>query len=364
MTSLFSPIQLGNLTVPNRIMVSPMCQYSATQGIASAWHTAHISNMALSGAGLICMEATAVSPEGRISPNCLGLWDAATEASLKQALAAVRAVSSTKIAIQLGHAGRKAATAIPWQGGQQLSRSQGYWETFAPSAIAQNSGEIAPIAMGAEHLQQVLNSFKSAAQRSVRLGIEAIELHAAHGYLLHQFLSPIANQRNDAYGGKLENRMRFPLEVFEAIKQVVPSDYPVGIRVSATDWLMEESWDPEQTIIFAKELKQLGLAWIDVSSGGISPKQKIKTGPGYQVGLAKSIKESTGIPTIAVGMITTAQQAEDILNSDSADMVALGRAMLYNPRWPWHAAEQLKSKVYGPPQYWRALPADAYNIFK
>lgn len=364
MPNLFDSINLGRLTLNNRIVVSPMCQYSGVDGKATEWHMAHLSSLALSGAGMLCVEATAVSPEGRITPGCLGLWNDDNEAALADVLRVVRASSPIRVAIQLGHAGRKASSAKPWDGGALLDTKHGGWATIAPSAIPQIEGETAPVAMSFDELDRVRNAFVEAAQRAVRLGFDAIELHGAHGYLLHQFLSPLANTRSDEYGGSLENRMRFPLEVFDAVRDVVPDSIPVGVRVSATDWYADgPSWDLEQTIAFGQALKQRGVDWMDVSSGGATPLQKITIGPGYQVAFAEAVKQRVGVPTMAVGMITEPQQAQDIIANGQADMVALGRAALYDPRWPWHAAAALGAQVQGPSQYWRSLPSGTHRIF-
>lgn len=364
MSKLFNPIKLGQLTLDNRIMVSPMCQYSAQEGNATAWHYAHLGGLALSGAGLLCLEATAVTPKGRITPSCLGLWNDANEDALAGVLAMIRAVSPIKVAIQLAHAGRKASSAEPWLGGQLLDTSNRGWVTKAPSELAHKDNERPPHAMDDTDLQDIKKAFVASAQRAVRLGVDAIELHSAHGYLLHQFLSPIANQREDRYGGSLENRMRYPLEVFQAIRAIVPSHIPIGIRISASDWVSEEaSWDIEQSKVFARAVAQAGAAWIDVSSAGVSPKQQIDLKPGYQVPFAEAIKNTVDIPVIAVGLITEAEQAEAIIAQGQADMVALARALLYDPRWPWHAAAKLGAKVYGSPQYWRSVPTGTNRIF-
>lgn len=364
MPHLFDPINLGRLSLDNRIVISPMCQYSAIDGNATSWHVAHLSSLALSGAGMLCVEATAVSPEGRITPGCLGLWNDDNEAALKNVLGVLRASSPIKVAIQLGHAGRKASSARPWDGGTLLDMDHGGWATIAPSAVPQIEGERVPVAMSVGELNRVRDAFVDAAKRAVRLGFDAIELHGAHGYLLHQFLSPLANTRNDEYGGSLENRMRFPLEVFDAVRRAVPDSVPVGVRVSATDWYdAEPSWDLDQTIALGQALKQRGVDWIDVSSGGVTPLQKITIGPGYQVSFAEAIKQHVGVPTMAVGMITDPQQAQDIIANGQADMVALARAMLYDPRWPWHAAATLGAQVQGPSQYWRSLPSGTHRIF-
>ena len=321
MSALFSPIKLRGLTLKNRVVVSPMCQYSAEDGVPTDWHFTHINNLSLSGAAMFCIEATHVEAIGRITPGCLGLYSDAAEAALKQILTSVRKHSSTAVAMQLAHAGRKASSARPWDGGQLIPQDQGGWQTVAPS-----------------------------------------ELHGAHGYLLHQFLSPISNRRTDEYGGSLENRMRFPLEVYDAVRAVFPHDKPVGMRVSSTDWV-EGGWDLAQTIAFANALKARGVDWIDASSGGVSPLQKIALGPGYQVQFAEAIKRETGLPTIAVGLITEPKQAEDIVASGKADMVALARGLLYDPRWAWHAAAELGGEVEAPPQYWRSQPSTQKALF-
>ncbi|WP_194722421.1 NADH:flavin oxidoreductase/NADH oxidase [Noviherbaspirillum malthae] len=362
MSTLFSPIALGSLTLKNRIVIAPMCQYSAEEGEATAWHMMHLGHLALSGAGLMILEATAVEPEGRISAQDLGLWSDRTETALAQVLQAVRKHSPIRIGIQLSHAGRKASVHVPWQGGHSIPAAEGGWRTCAPSPLPHAEQDDTPQELDAAGLKRIRDGFVSAAQRAARLGIDAVEVHAAHGYLLHQFLSPLSNRRNDAYGGSLENRMRFPLEVFDAVRAAFPADRPVGIRVSATDWV-EGGWDLEQTVAFAHEVKKRGAAFIDVSSGGVSPHQKIALGPGYQVHFAERIKAETGIPTIAVGLITEAEQAEEILASGRADMVALARAMLYDPRWPWHAAAKLGAQVDAPPQYWRSQPREFKDLF-
>jgi NADPH2 dehydrogenase len=364
MARLFEPLVVRGLTVPNRIVVSPMCQYSAVDGDATAWHVAHLGGLALGGAGLLCVEATAVAPEGRITHGCLGLWSDANEAALARVIGVIRGASPIKLALQLAHAGRKASSAVPWRGGQLIAPGDGGWLPEAPSAVPHRPGEPPPRAMTARDLTRVKQAFADAAGRAVALGFDALELHAAHGYLLHEFLSPVANHRADEYGGTLENRMRYPLEIFRAVRAAVPDRVPVGVRVSGTDWLEgEPSWTLEQTIALARALEASGADWIDVSSGGISPRQEIAAGPGYQVPLAEAIKRATRVPTIAVGMIGDPHQAEQIVAGGSADLVALARAMLYDPRWVWRAAEQLGHPIDGPPQYWRMLPAGKNKVF-
>jgi len=363
MSSLFSPLRLRSLTLANRIMVSPMCQYSAVDGEANDWHFTHINNLSLSGAAMFCIEATHVEAMGRISLGCLGLYNDATEAALKPILAAARKHSKAAVAMQLAHAGRKGSSYRPWEGGQQIPLgTEGSWQTVAPSAVPHKQGEAPPSALDDAGLKRIRTAFVEAARRAERLGIDALELHAAHGYLMHQFLSPIANRRTDQYGGSLENRMRYPLEIYDAVRAVFPDHKPIGVRVSATDWV-EGGWDVAQAIEFAKELKKRGADWIDVSSGGVSPMQKIPLGPGYQVPLAQAIKEASGLTTIAVGLITEPKQADDIITSGKADMVALARAMLYDPRWAWHAAAELGGEVSVPPQYWRSQPSNQKALF-
>jgi 2,4-dienoyl-CoA reductase-like NADH-dependent reductase (Old Yellow Enzyme family) len=362
MSALFSPIRLRDLKLPNRIMVAPMCQYSAVDGEANDWHFTHINALALSGAAMFCIEATHVEAIGRITPGCLGLWNDATEAALRPIIASVRKHSKTAIAMQLAHAGRKGSSHVPWDGGQQIPIQQGGWQTEGPSAVPHKEGELAPLALDATGLARVRAAFVAAAGRAERLGLDALELHSAHGYLLHQFLSPISNKRTDQYGGSLQNRMRYPLEVFDAIREVFPANKPVGVKLSATDWV-EGGWDLPQTIKYVKELKKRGVDWIDASSGGVSPLQKIPLARGYQVPFAQAIKEATGVTTMAVGLITEAKQAEDIVSSGKADMVALARGMLYDPRWGWHAAAELGGQVEAPPQYWRSQPSTQKALF-
>ena len=362
MSQLFTPYALGPLQVANRIAIAPMCQYSAENGNATDWHMIHLGHLALSGAGLLMTEATAVSPEGRISAADLGLWSDDNQAALAKVVQAIRRHAPIPLVVQLGHAGRKASSRAPWEGGSCVHLAEGGWQTVAPSAIAHAPGETVPIALDEMGLLQVKGAFVAAAQRVHALGIEGIELHAAHGYLLHQFLSPLSNQRTDAYGGSLENRMRFPLEVLEAVRAAVPASVAVGVRISATDWV-EGGWEIEQSARFAQEIKQLGADFIHVSSGGISPQQQIPVGPGYQVAFAERIKRDSGLPTISVGLITQAQQAEDIIADGQSDMVALARAILFDPRWPWHAAAQLGAQVQAPPQYWRSQPREYKQLF-
>ena len=362
MSPLFTPLSLRGMTLSNRIVVSPMCQYSAERGEANDWHLMHLGHLALSGAGMLCIEATAVEPDGRITPADLGLWDDVTEAALVPVLASIRRHSPIRVAMQISHAGRKASSHVPWEGGQLISVADGGWLPHAPSAVPHKDDETPPLALDVAGLARVREAFRATARRAARLGIDALEVHAAHGYLLHQFLSPLANQRNDEYGGSRENRMRFPLEVFDVVRAEFPADRPVGVRVSATDWV-EGGWTPEDTVAFAQELKARGADWIDVSSGGVSPLQKIPLEPGYQVPFARTVKQATGMTTIAVGLITDPLHANQLIADGDADMIAMARAMLYDPRWPWHAAAQLGASVSAPPQYWRSQPHDHKKLF-
>jgi 2,4-dienoyl-CoA reductase-like NADH-dependent reductase (Old Yellow Enzyme family) len=362
MSHLFSPYTLGQLALANRIVVAPMCQYSAVDGRASEWHPIHLGQLAISGAGLLIIEATAVEAIGRITPGCLGLYSDGCEQALAAVLASVRRHSPVPIAIQLAHAGRKGSSEVPWRGGALIAPEQGGWHPVAPSALPHAQGEAAPLALDAAGLARVRQAFVDSAQRALRLRLDAIELHSAHGYLLHQFLSPIANRRNDVYGGSLSARMRFPLEVFEAVRAAVPASMPVGVRLSAIDWV-DDGWDLEQSIAYGHALRERGCSYLHVSSGGVSPLQKIAVGPGYQVPFALRLREEVGLPTIAVGLITEPEQAEGIVAAGQADLVAMARAMLYNPRWPWHAAAKLGAQVTVPPQYWRCQPRGQGKLF-
>jgi 2,4-dienoyl-CoA reductase-like NADH-dependent reductase (Old Yellow Enzyme family) len=363
MSMLFSPYALGPMQLSNRIAIAPMCQYSAIEGIATDWHMIHLGNLALSGAALLIIEATAVVPEGRISPDDLGLWSDAHAEALEPIVAAIRRYSPIKLAIQLAHAGRKASSEVPWLGGANIPPTEERgWQTVAPSPIPHAEGETVPLELDAAGLARVREGFVSAARRAHALGLDGIELHAAHGYLLHEFLSPLSNRREDAYGGSLENRMRFPLEVYDAVRAAVPPGMAVGMRISATDWV-EGGWDLEQSAVLAQALKTRGCDFIHVSTGGLHPGQQIPLGPGYQIEFAERIRHETGLPTIGVGLITEAAQAERILQQGQADVIALARAMLYDPRWPWHAAAELGDQVFAPPQYWRSQPREHKHLF-
>ena len=364
MSHLFSPWQLGQLSLPNRIVIAPMCQYSAVEGTAGDWHMIHLGHLALSGAAMMILEATAVSPEGRISPHDLGLYSDANESALARIVAAIRAHAPIAIAMQISHAGRKASSSAPWDGGAQVRPDEpGGWKTLAPSPVPHAATEDAPHALDAAGMAKVREDFVNTARRAARLGLDGIELHAAHGYLLHQFLSPIANKREDAYGGSLANRMRFPLEVFDAVRAAFPAERPVWARISATDWV-PGGWDIEGTLALSRQLRERGCAAIHVTTGGVSPAQAIKLGPGYQVPYAQRVKTEVGLPTIAVGLITQPQQAESIIADGEADAVSLARAILYDPRWPWHAAAALGAQVSAPRQYWRSQPREFKDLFE
>jgi 2,4-dienoyl-CoA reductase-like NADH-dependent reductase (Old Yellow Enzyme family) len=321
------------------------------------------SQLALSGAALLTIEATAVTPEGRISYGDTGLWSDANEEAMGRVLASVRRWSDMPIAIQLGHAGRKASTRKPWEGGGQIAPGQpNGWQTVAPSPLPFLESEIPPVELDGDGLARIRQAFADSARRAARLGLAAVQLHGAHGYLLHQFLSPLSNRRTDEYGGSLENRMRFPLEVLDAVRAEFPADKPVTMRVSGTDWV-EGGWDIEQTIVFAQALEERGCAAIHVSSGGLDPRQQIPMGPNYQVPLAREVKRAVEMPVVAVGLITEFEQAEAIVGTGDADVVALARGILYDPRWPWHAAAHLGASVKAPPQYLRSQPRHHRELF-
>jgi len=365
LSQLFSPVTLGPLTLSNRIVIAPMCQYSAEDGRASDWHAQHLGSLAQSGAGLLILEATAVEPRGRISYADLGLWDDGTEAALAQVLASVRRWSPMPLGIQLGHAGRKASTARPWDGGRQLQADDARgWPTVAPSPLPFHANDPAPQALDEAGIAEVVAAFAASAVRAERLGFELIEIHAAHGYLLHQFLSPLSNRRTDGYGGSLPNRLRLLVEVFDAVREAVSDKVSVGVRISATDWV-EGGWDVVQSEALAQVLDARGCNFLHVSSGGLDERQKISVGPGYQVPFAAAIKaKKLRMPVIAVGLITEPEQAESILRHNQADAIALARGILYDPRWPWHAAAALGDSVVPAPQYLRCEPREARNVFR
>ncbi len=361
---LFEPFAIGGLSLANRIVIAPMCQYSAEEGCMTDWHMMHLGQLAVSGAGALTIEATAVSPDGRISYADVGLYDDATEAAMGRVLSAIRRWTDIPVAIQLAHAGRKASTAKPWRGGGQIAPDAvDGWQTVAPSNIPFLDSENPPAALDGAGLDRIRAAFADAAARAARLGIDAIQLHAAHGYLLHQFLSPLSNRRDDDYGGSLENRMRFPLEIFDIVRAAFGAQGPVTVRVSGTDWV-DGGWSIEETIILAQAIEARGCAAINVSSGGLHPAQKIALAPGYQVPLARRVKDAVAMPVIAVGLITDPAQAEAIIARGDADAVAIARAALYDPRWPWHAAAALGATIAVPPQYERSEPREHRGLYR
>lgn len=354
-STMFSPMELRGMTIPNRITVSPMCQYSAVDGVPRDWHLAHLGQFAMSGPGLIFVEATGVEPNGRITPDCTGLYDDATEAAFARIVTFLRTFGTAKFGIQLNHSGRKGSTVAPWEGGGQIEGPAG-WETECASAVPYLPGWPEPAEMDRAALDRVTSAFVDAARRADRAGFDVIEVHIAHGYLLHQFLSPITNRRTDAFGGSSENRMRFPLNVFEAVRAAFSAEKPVFVRLSATDWI-SGAWDVDQSVVLCKALKDLGCDLVDVTSGGLDQQQSITVGPGYQVGFSARIRREAGIPTMAVGEITHPIQAETILSTGQADLVALARGMLWDPRWAWKAALELGEEIELPAPYARCNPA-------
>jgi 2,4-dienoyl-CoA reductase-like NADH-dependent reductase (Old Yellow Enzyme family) len=360
---LFTPLQIRGLTLENRIVIAPMCQYSAVDGCMNDWHQMHLGQLAQSGAALLTIEATAVLPEGRISAADVGLYDDASTFAMGSVIESVRRWSSMPVAVQLNHAGRKASVRAPWTGGAPVLPDQpGGWQTVAPSSVPLRADYALPAVLDKQGLRDVREAFVAAARRAADIGIDVIQIHAAHGYLLHQFLSPLSNQRSDEYGGSLENRARFPLEVFEAVREVFPAERPVSVRISGTDWV-EGGFTIEQAQVFSQLLEARGVDVIHVSSGGLHPAQQIPIGPSYQVPLARAVREVVDIPVVAVGLITEPAQAEAIIATGDADLIALARTVLYDPRWPWHAAAALGGKVRAANQYQRCQPAQYPHLF-
>jgi 2,4-dienoyl-CoA reductase-like NADH-dependent reductase (Old Yellow Enzyme family) len=352
MSSLFSPLQLRDLLFRNRIFVSPMCQYSADNGIAGPWHMVHYGSRAVGGAALVMFEATAVSPEGRISPNDLGIWNNEQRHALTPIVEFIK-VHGAVPGIQLAHAGRKASTALPWLGGKPLNPIAGGWEPVAPSSLPFSQEHLTPRELTVHDIKNVVADFAGAAQRALDAGVEVACIHMAHGYLLHEFLSPLSNQRTDKYGGSFENRIRFPLQVTEAVREIWPTHLPLFVRISATDWV-EQGWDLQQSIQLARRLKNAGVDLIDCSSGGLLPDVNIPSAPGFQVPFATAIRNEADIATGAVGLITEPLQAEQIIKNKQADAVLLARQLLRDPYWPLHAARELQVDVHWPHQYQRA----------
>lgn len=367
MTLLFQPLKFGSLSLSNKIIIAPMCQYSATdEGEITYWHEQQWASYALSGAGLCIVEATAVQPEGRISYADLGLWNDQQAAQIKALLAKVKSISPMPFAIQLAHAGRKASTDKPWAGRGQFKPDEAHgWQTVSASDLPFQADEHPPKALNQAEIDQVIADFAESAKRAVDAGFDLIELHAAHGYLLHQFMSPLSNKREDKYGGSLENRIRLTLEVLQAMQAAVPEDYPIGVRISASDWMEhEDSWNIDSSVELSKALEAVGAAYIHISSAGLHVKQNIDVKPNYQVPFADTIKKAVNIPVIAVGLITEAEQAEHILQKGQADAIAIARAILYDPHWPWHAAAALEEKLKISPQYLRSAPHGLNHLFE
>lgn len=368
---LFEPYAIGQLQLRNRIVVPPLCMYCATDGKMGAFHHMHVGSLATSGAGLVIIEATAVRPEGRISPACCGIWDDETAAAMKAVLDEVRVYSKTPIAIQLAHAGRKASDRRPFDPdeghlnpGEKDRWGQAGWQPVAPSAIPFDAADHPPVSLSKEEIAEIVKAFADAAVRADKIGLDGVELHFAHGYLACEFLSPLSNKRTDEYGGILENRMRMPLEVFQAVRAAFPKEKPVWVRISATEWMdAEGGWNLDDSIALCRELKELGCDAVHVSSGGNSIEQKIPVSVGYQLPFAKAIKEAVGINVIGVGMLTEPGEAEAALATGAADAIAIGRQLLFNPHWPYEAAHKLGATVEAPPQYWSSEPSPKLKIF-
>ncbi|MGY9056655.1 MAG: NADH:flavin oxidoreductase/NADH oxidase [Alphaproteobacteria bacterium] len=359
--ALFQPIQLRSVTLPNRIVVAPMCMYSADDGSATDWHVMHLGNLSQSGAGLLIVEATGIEARGRISPGCTGLYSDANEAAMKRVIDICRTYSDMPMGIQLGHAGRKASTNPPQKGGASLTEAEGAWETIGPSAEAFGDGWHTPRAMDRELMDEVIAAAVTATERCARIGFDVVELHGAHGYLVSEFLSPIANKRNDAFGGPIQNRIKFPMELFEAMRAAWPDDKPLGVRLNGTDW-DDEGLKVEDAIVFAQALAGAGCDFLDVSGGGNSLVRP-PLAPGYQAAYAAQIRAASGIPTMAVGMIREPQLANQLVESGGVDMIAMARGLLYEPRWPWRAAFELGADAPYAPQYGRAEPGKWIQAF-
>ena len=355
-SSLFSPIRLADLELPNRIVVAPMCQYSANDGVATDWHTTHLGMLANSGAGLLVVEATHVERRGRITHGCLGLYSDDCEAALTKIIDHCRRIGSAKLGIQLAHAGRKASSQRPWQGAKALPPGEDPWPTIGPSAVPFGPGWHTPSAMTEDDMARVTTAFTDAAKRALRIGFDVVELHFAHGYLLHSFVSPLSNKRNDGWGGSFEGRMRYPLEVVRSVRAAVPRHVPLGARITGTDYVAG-GLTPDDAVATAKALKSAGLDYVDISSGNITPDSRWPSDPGFNVPIAERVRSETGIPVRVVGMIANAKQAEEIVGTGKADMVAMARAFLDDPHWGWHAAEELGAEVPRPVQYARSGPA-------
>jgi 2,4-dienoyl-CoA reductase-like NADH-dependent reductase (Old Yellow Enzyme family) len=355
-SALFSPIRLADLELPNRVVVAPMCQYSAADGVATDWHLTHLGMLANSGAGMLVIEATHVERRGRITHGCLGIYSDDCEAALERVVYHCHHIGSAKMAIQLAHAGRKASSQRPWEGAKALAANEDPWATIGPSALPFGPGWHTPSAMTEEDMAHVTVAFTDAAKRSLRIGFDAIELHIAHGYLLHSFISPLSNKRNDAYGGSFEGRMRFPLEVVRSVRAAVPKSVPLGARITGTDWV-EGGLTGDDAVAIGKALRAAGLDYVDISSANITPESRWPSEPGFNVPIAERVRrECGGLAVRAVGMIVSAKQAEEIIADGKADMIAMARAFLDDPHWGWHAAQALGADVARPPQYARTAP--------
>ncbi|HTO46194.1 MAG TPA: NADH:flavin oxidoreductase/NADH oxidase [Burkholderiales bacterium] len=361
-SELFTPFTIRGLELANRVVVASMCQYSAQTGCMGDWHLMHLGHLALSGAGLVMTEMTDVEPQGRIGPYCVGLYSDETEAAMRRVVEFCRRNGRTRLGLQLAHAGRKSSVLPPWQGRRPLLPREGGWQPVAPSPIRAFDDGLIPRELTKDDIAGLTANFVHSVQRAARIGFDLVELHGAHGYLIHQFLSPITNRRSDAYGGSLENRMRFPLDLFAAMRAAWPERKPLGVKLSAVDWL-DGGWSMSDTLEFCRRLRALGCDYVGVSSGGIVWDEKIPTAPGFQVPFAAEIRRETGMPVTAVGLITEPKHAEQIVSSGDADMIALARGMLWDPRWPWHAAEALGAKLELPDQYSRAQPRLVHDTF-
>lgn len=361
MSALFSPLQLASVTFPHRIFLSPMCQYQAREGYVTPWHLVHLGARAQGGASLIMVEASSVSPEGRLSMGDVGIWEDAQGKAFVPLVDLVHSLGS-KIGIQLAHGGRKASCHRPWEvGGRPLSEDSGAWPIIAPSPVAFSEGYQTPREMNSSEMERIAEAFVQSAIRAKVAGFDVLEIHLAHGYLLHEFLSPLSNRRSDEWGGSIDGRMRYPLEVVRGVRAVWPQERPLFVRISATDWI-PEGWSIEDSVILSQKLKWLGVDLIDVSSGGIVPHAVIPVGPLYQVGLSARIRNEVGVPTGAVGLVTDPKEAESIIESGRGDSVMIGRAMLRNPNWPLEAALALNASLSPPPSYLRAWPANGRSI--
>jgi 2,4-dienoyl-CoA reductase-like NADH-dependent reductase (Old Yellow Enzyme family) len=355
MSSLFTPVSIGRMELSNRIAIAPMCEYSAVDGSMTDWHIQHLGNLALSGAAMLVIEATGVVPEGRITRSCTGLYSDENEAAMKRVTTFVRSISPIRIGLQLNHAGRKASAHRPWEGRGPLGPHEGAWTTVAPSAIPLAAGWPTPVALDRDGLSALKSAWVAAARRAARLDLDFLEMHSTHGYLLSEFLSPLSNKRDDEYGGSLANRMRFPLEVFSALRDAWPREKPIGAKISGTDFA-PGGWTVEDAVIYARELKVRGCDYVTVSGGGVVLDAKVPVAPGYQVPYAEHVRRETGITTGSVGLISSPHHAEDIVASGKADFVSLARGMLFDPRWPWRAALALGADIQYPPQYERCHP--------